>query len=103
MATIGVLNLKSFAAATKAAGAAGRSDFIAQLPANTGPTHLIGNGTGIEVPLVKGHYLILVWAEFIKLHAPRTKIQRQELSTFMQVLVQQTVNARQGTLQIYEL
>lgn len=97
MATIGVLNLKSFAAATKAAGAAGRSDFIAQLPANTGPTHLIGNGTGIEVPLVKGHYLILVWAEFIKLHAPRTKIQRQELSTFMQVLVQQTVNGSLST------
>jgi hypothetical protein len=92
MATIGVLNLKSFAAATTAARAAGRSDFIAQLPAKTGPTHQIGNGTGIEIPVVKGHYLILVWAEFMRLHAPKTSAQRQELGGFMNLLVQRTAN-----------
>jgi hypothetical protein len=92
MATIGVLNLKSFADATKTARAAGHSDFIAQLAAKTGPTSQIGSGTGIEVALVKGHYLILVWAEFLKLHAPRTSTQRQELAGFITLLVRQTVN-----------
>jgi hypothetical protein len=92
MATIGVLDLKSFAAASKAALAAGHSDFVAQLPANTGPTSQLGSGTGIEAALVKGHYLILAWAEFQRLHPPKTSAQRQQLDGFITLLVRQTVN-----------
>src|ERR1022692_4255576 len=92
MATIGVLDLKSFAAASKAALAAGHFDFVAQLPAKTGPTSQLGSGTGIEAALVKGHYLILAWAEFQRLHAPKTSAQRQQLDGFITLLVRQTVN-----------
>lgn len=92
MATIGVFNLKSFASASKAAAATGHSQFVAQLPAKTGPTRHIGSGTGIEEALVKGHYLILVWAEFLKLHAPKTTAQRQQLETFMNLLITKTAN-----------
>jgi len=92
MGTIGVFNLKSFTTASKAALAAGPSEFVAQLPAKTGPTHQIGSGTGIEEALVKGHYLILVWAEFLKLHAPKTTAQRQQLETFMNLLIRNTAN-----------
>jgi hypothetical protein len=93
MATIGVFNLKSFTAASKAALAAGTSEFVAQLPAKSGPTHHIGSGTGLEEALVKGHYLILVWAEFLKLHAPKTPGQRQQLEAFMNLLITHTANA----------
>jgi hypothetical protein len=93
MATIGVFNLKSYPAASKAAQAAGPTQFVAQLPGKKGPTHHIGTGTGIEEALVKGHYLILVWAEFEKLHAPKTATQRQQLTAFMNLLIRQTANA----------
>jgi hypothetical protein len=83
----------SFATATKAALAAGPSQFVAQLPAKTGPTHTIGSGTGIEEALVKGHYLILVWAQFFKLHAPKTPVQRQQLTNFMNAVITDTANA----------
>src|SRR5579875_1657356 len=93
MGTIGVFNLKSAALAQTSALAAGRSQFVAQLPARTGPTKRLGQGTGIEEAVVKGHYLVLGWAEFTGLSAPKTAAERARLTGFLNVLIQQTVNA----------
>ncbi len=92
MGTIGVLNLSTAAAAAKAGKAAGPAEFIAQLPATTGPARRLTKGTGIEAAEVKGHYLVLVWAEFTNLRAPRTAAQRQQLEAFISVLIQKTAN-----------
>lgn len=92
MGTVGVFNLLSFATATTAARAAGQSEFVAQLPASVGPTRHIASGTGIEEALVKGHYLILVWAGSTNLRAPKTAAQRSHLESYMNLLVKQSVN-----------
>jgi len=95
MATIGVFNLSSASAASKAALKAGPSEFVAQLTSKNGVTSKIGQGTGLEEAVVKGHYLVLVWAEKIDLTSPKTAWQRGRLTRFMNTLVQDTVN---GTL-----
>ncbi len=93
MATIGVFNLKSAALASKAAAKAGRSEFVAQLPAKAGPAKAIGQGTGIEEAVVKGHYLVLVWAESTNLTAvPKGPAGRAPYVAFMKLLVKHTVN-----------
>ena len=92
MATIGVLNLKNFGLANNAAAKAGRSAFVAQLAAKAGPARSIGQGTGIEEALVKGHYLVLVWAEATDLSPPKSKAGRARLEAFMNLLVNHTVN-----------
>jgi hypothetical protein len=92
MGTIGVFNLKTFAAASKAAGKAGHNEFVAQLAAKAGPAKSIGQGTGLEEAIVKGHYLVLVWAENTDLKAPKTKSGRTRLTAFMNLLVKNTVN-----------
>jgi hypothetical protein len=95
MATIGVFNLDSAAAASKAALKTGPSEFVTQLPSKNGVTSKLGQGTGLEEAVVKGHYLVLVWAEKIDLTAPKTAWQRGRLTRFMNTLLQDTVN---GTL-----
>ena len=100
MGTIGVLNLSTAAAAEKAGKAAGPSEFIAQLPATSGPTKNLTKGTGFEAAEVKGHYLVLVWAEFANLHAPRTALQRSELQNFISLLMQKTANVSLATRQV---
>jgi hypothetical protein len=92
MGTIGVLNLTTAASAVKAGKAAGPAEFIAQLPAASGPTKRLTKGTGIEAAEVKGHYLVLVWAEFANLRAPRSAAQRRELEAFIAILIQKTAN-----------
>jgi hypothetical protein len=92
MGTIGVFNLKSYAAASKAASKAGHSEFVAQLKAKAGPAKAIGQGTGIEEALVKGHYLVLVWAEATNLSPPKGKAGRARLTAFMNLLISQSVN-----------
>jgi len=92
MATIGVFNLRTSHLAYQAAGKAGHSDFVAQLKSKTGPASHIGQGTGIEEAVVKGHYLVLVWAERTNLAAPKGKAGRASLESFMNMLVQRTVN-----------
>jgi hypothetical protein len=92
MGTIGVLNLSSAKAAAKAVRSADASDFISQLGAKHGPTHRIGQGTGIEEAAAKGHYLILIWAEFTNLRKPRTTGQRTAIEQFMTELLQNTAN-----------
>ena len=101
MATIGVFNLASFTKATTAAKAAGKSQFVAQLPAKIGPTSKIGEGTGLEEAVVKGHYLVLVWADFFNLRAPKKAAQRTELETFMTQLIQHTVNVSLSYRMVY--
>ncbi|MGH3300114.1 MAG: hypothetical protein ACRDOK_00300 [Streptosporangiaceae bacterium] len=91
MATIGVLNLSTGDAAKTAAQSADANDFISQLTASSGPAQKIGQGTGIEEALAKGHYLILVWAELTGLQTP-TAQQSTSIETFMTQLVQGTAN-----------
>ena len=92
MATIGVFNLKTFASASKAAGKAGHAEFVAQLAAKAGPAKSIGQGTGLEEAIVKGHYLVLVWAETTNLSPPKGQAGRTRLTAFMNLLVKHTVN-----------
>ncbi len=92
MATIGVFNLTSATAASKAAQRMGQSAFVAPLAAKNGLTSKLGQGTGLEEALVKGHYLVLVWAEKIDLTTPSTNWQRQLLTRFMYTLIATTVN-----------
>ena len=67
-------------------------DFISQLKGRRGPTHRIGGGTGIEVAAAKGHYLILIWAEFTSLRKPNTAAQRTAIENFMTELRDNTAN-----------
>ena len=92
MATIGVFNLVDVTAAVKAGQASGASDFVRQLPGRKGPTHNLRKGTGLEEAEVKGHYLILIWAEFANLHAPSGGKQRKELAKFSADLFSGTAN-----------
>lgn len=92
MATIGVFNLATSSAASAAARHAGPAEFVAVLPGKIGLTSSIGQGSGIEEAVVKGHYLVLVWAENTNLAASVTNWQRQHLTGFVSTLLQQTVN-----------
>jgi hypothetical protein len=92
MATIGVLNLADVTDAEQAGRASGASGFIRQLAAAHGPTRNLAKGTGLESAEVKGHYLILIWAEFANLHAPSGSKQRKELAKFSANLFSGTAN-----------
>ena len=91
MATIGVFNLTTGDAAKTAAQAADANDFVSQLIASGGPAQTIGQGTGIEEALAKGHYLILVWAELTSRQSPNAQ-QSTGIEGFMTQLVQGTAN-----------
>jgi len=97
MGTIGVFNLKNSAGATNAASKAGKSEFVSQLASKTGPANAIGQGTGIEEAVVKGHYLVLVWAEATNLNAPKSQAGRHRLEAFMTLLIKNTVNLSLST------
>jgi hypothetical protein len=90
MATVGVLNLASVTDAEHAGKATGATAFIRQLPAAHGPTRNLMEGTGLEEAQIKGHYLILTWAEFTNLKAPGSAARRAELDTFSRQLVTST-------------
>jgi hypothetical protein len=100
MGTIGVLNLVTATAAEKAGKAAGPSEYIAQLAGPKAPTKNLTKGTGFEAAEVKGHYLVLVWAEFTNLRAPKTSAQKAELESFISLLMQQTANVSLATRQV---
>jgi hypothetical protein len=87
-----VLNLASVTGAIRVGRATGSSEFISQLTAATGPTHNLTKGTGLEEAEVKGHYLILIWAEFTTLRTPNTAAQKAQLKTFSANLISQTAN-----------
>ena len=92
MGTIGVLNLSSAARATRTARSADASDYISPLKGKRAPTKRIGGGTGIEEAAAKGHYLILIWAEYTNLRKPKTGAERAALVTFMSDLLRSTAN-----------
>jgi hypothetical protein len=92
MGTVGVANLTSSAAAQKAGQVTGPNEIIAPLAAQKGPTSKLGNGTGVVQAEIKGHYLILMWAEFTSLKSPSTTAQRQQLEQFAAALVTGSAN-----------
>lgn len=92
MGTIGVFNLRTGPAAKKAERSAGPVNTVAQLRAHKGLTSKIGKGTGIEEAAAKGHYLILIWAEFTDFRKPKTAYQSNELVRFMAQLLDKTAN-----------
>ena len=92
MSTIGVLNLVDATSAQRAGQATGAAEFIDQLPAASGPTHNLTKGTGLEEAVYKGHYLILIWAEFTNLRPPTTAAEGAQLKTFSDNLVSGTAN-----------
>jgi hypothetical protein len=97
MGTIGVFNLTTAAKAKTAVQSADASDFVSQLAGPKGsPTQKIGQGTGIEQAAAKGHYLILIWAEFTNLGKP-SAAQTTELENFMTGLLQNTANISLST------
>jgi hypothetical protein len=92
MGTVGVVNLSSSAAAQKAGRLTGPQEIIAPLSSRSGPTSELGNGTGVVQAEIKGHYLILTWAEFTSLKSPSTAAGTQQLEQFASNLVAGSAN-----------
>jgi hypothetical protein len=97
MGTIGVANLSSSSGAQKAGQTTGPKEIIAPLATQKGPTSKLGNGTGVVQAEIKGHYLILMWAEFTNLKSPTTAAQRQQLEQFATNLVTGSANINLST------
>jgi hypothetical protein len=87
MGTIGVVNLISSTAAQRAGQVTGPQEIIAPLSSSKGATRKLGSGTGVVQAEIKGHYLILMWAEFTSLKSPSTPAQKQQLEQFASSLV----------------
>jgi hypothetical protein len=92
MGTIGVVNLSTASAAQAAGQATGPEEIIAPLSSKKGPASKLGTGTGVVQAEIKGHYLILIWAEFTNLKSPSTGAQRQLLEQFAANLVTGSAN-----------
>jgi hypothetical protein len=92
MGTIGVVNLSSANDAAKAGNASGATDFVTPLNGKTGPTRNLSQGTGVVQAEFKGHYLILIWAEFANLKAPSTTAQRTQLEQFASGIISGSAN-----------
>ncbi len=82
MGTIGVVNLTSATAAQQAGQTTGADELIAPLNAAKGPAKNMLSGTGVVYAEVKGHYLILMYAEFTNLKSPKTDAQKAQLIDF---------------------
>src|SRR5260370_26023985 len=79
MGTVGVVNLITSSAAQKAGQVTGPQEIIVPLSSKKGATSKLGRGTGVVQAEIKGHYLILIWAEFTNLKSPSSPAQRQGL------------------------
>jgi len=97
MGTVGVVNLISSRAAQKAGQVTGPQEIIAPLTGKKGATSKLGSGTGVVQAEVKGHYLILMWAEFANLKSPSGPAQRQTLEQFAANLVIGSANINLST------
>jgi len=97
MGTVGVVNLISSSAAQKAGKVTGPQEIIAPLSGKKGATSKLGNGTGVVQAEIKGHYLILMWAEFTNLKSPSGAAQRQALEQFATNLVVGSANINLST------
>ncbi|HEY0716298.1 MAG TPA: hypothetical protein VGD68_01680, partial [Streptosporangiaceae bacterium] len=58
----------------------------------SGPTKNLSQGTGVVQAEFKGHYLILIWAEYSNLKAPTTDAQRTQLEQFSSNLISGSAN-----------
>ncbi|HEY0933823.1 MAG TPA: hypothetical protein VGD91_08780, partial [Trebonia sp.] len=92
MGTIGVVNLATTNGAHHAGKVVGQKDFIAPLTAAKGVASKLGNGTGVVEAEYKGHYLILIWSEFVNGATPKTTAQNQQLEQFGNDLVAGSAN-----------
>ncbi|HEY4464637.1 MAG TPA: hypothetical protein VGN41_18365 [Streptosporangiaceae bacterium] len=92
MGTVGVVNLTNANGAAKAGQATGADNFITPLAGTAGPTKNMSNGTGVVQAEYKGHYLILIFAEFTNLRSPSTATQRTRLETFSSDLISGSAN-----------
>jgi hypothetical protein len=92
MGTIGVANLSTTNEAHHAGKLVGTSDFVDPLTTTTGVTSKLGKGTGIVEAEYKGHYLIMIWAEFTSTNAPANDAQDQQLQQFGADLIAGTAN-----------
>jgi hypothetical protein len=92
MGTVAVVNLSNANDAAKAGNVSGANDFVTPLNGKTGPTRNLTQGTGVVQAEVKGHYLILIWAEFTNLKAPTTAGQRSQLEQFESGLISGSAN-----------
>jgi hypothetical protein len=92
MGTVGVANLSTSGAAEAAGHATGPQQILAPLSSQKGPTSKLGTGTGVVQAEIKGHYLILMWAEFTSLKLPSTSARRQVLEQFAANLVTGSAN-----------
>ena len=97
MGTVGVVNLINSSAAQKAGHVSGPQEVIAPLSGKKGATRKLGSGTGVVQAEVKGHYLILMWAEFTNLKSPSGTAQRQALEQFATNLVLGSANINLST------
>jgi hypothetical protein len=93
MGTIGVLNLTTASVAAKVGKVVtAPGEFIQPLPAPHGASRNLGQGTGVVWAVAKGHYLILMWAQYTNLHSPTSSRDRKDLLQFVNDLYQKTVN-----------
>ncbi|MGB6581549.1 MAG: hypothetical protein WBF34_26910, partial [Streptosporangiaceae bacterium] len=92
MGTVGVVNLITSSATQKAGQVTGPREIIAPLSAKKGATSKLGKGTGVVLAEIKGHYLILMWAQFTNLKSPSDLAQRQALEQFAENLVTGSAN-----------
>jgi hypothetical protein len=97
MGTVGVINLASSSAAQKAGQVTGPQEIIMPLTGKKGPTKKLGTGTGVVQAEIKGHYLILMWAEYANLKSPSGTAQRQALEKFAATLVTGSANINLST------
>jgi hypothetical protein len=97
MGTIGVVNLISANAAQKAGQATSTTEILAPLTSKKGPTSKLGNGTGVVQAEIKGHYLILVYAEYANLKSPSGTTQRQALEQFATNIITGSANINLST------
>jgi len=97
MGTVGVVNLINSSAAQKAGHVSGPQEIIAPLSGKKGATRKLGSGTGVVQAVQKGHYLILMWAQFTNLKSPSGAAQRQALEQFAANLVTGSANINLST------
>lgn len=92
MGTIGVFNLDTTNEAHHAGKLVGGNDFVAPLSTSKGIGSKLSSGTGVVEAEYKGHYLLLIWAEFATGKAPKTPAQDRQLAQFETDLVAGTAN-----------
>ena len=101
MGTIGVANLSTTNGAHRAGKLVGTNDFIDPLSTAKGVTSKLGKGTGIVEAEYKGHYLIMIWAEFTSTNSPANNTQTQQLQQFGSDLIAGTANISLSQRMLY--